>query len=262
MMDAPRVDEAELAADLRNLAWINRLLGGIGVIRAHLPTLFAAKTRRKRKREIDREGNRGRPVFLSAFAVSLLSRFRGEKSSLSPERRWLVLDVATGGGDIPRWVFRRCGGAVDLVAADMHPQMLELARRWSGRLPIRFVQCDARRLPFRDRSVDVVLCSLMLHHLTEADSVTALQELGRVTRRRLIVNDLRRSRIAYVLIWLITRFSRNRLTRYDSPVSVERAFTPVELAALAREAGLDRGGRFRVCRHPYYRMALVYEPDA
>jgi hypothetical protein len=74
------------------------------------------------------------------------------------------------------------------------------------------------------------------------------------------VNDLRRSRVAYLLIWLITRFSRNRLTRYDSPVSVERAFTPGELTALAREAGLGQCGRFQVHRHLYYRMALVYDP--
>jgi len=37
LMDQPQIDEQELATDLRNLAWINRLLGGIAVIRAHLP---------------------------------------------------------------------------------------------------------------------------------------------------------------------------------------------------------------------------------
>jgi ubiquinone/menaquinone biosynthesis C-methylase UbiE len=216
LMDQPHVEERELATDLRNLAWINRLLGGHAVIRAHLP--------RKMREEVP----------------------------------WTVLDVATGGGDIPRWLARRW--RVDLMAGDLHPQMLQLARQWSAGLPIRFIRCDARRLPFRDRSVDLVLCSLMLHHLTETDAVQALQELGRVARRRLVVNDLRRSRVAYGLIWLITRFSRNPLTRYDSPVSVERAFTPAELASLARAAGLDRVGSFRVYRHLYYRMALVYEP--
>jgi ubiquinone/menaquinone biosynthesis C-methylase UbiE len=217
LMDQPCVKEAELAADLRNLEWINRLLGGVAVIRAHLPRML-------------KEGE-----------------------------QWTVLDVATGGGDIPRWLARRRPSA-ELIAGDLHPQMLQLARQWSAVLPIRFIRCDARRLPFRDRSVDLVLCSLMLHHLTEADAVQALRELARVARRRLVVNDLRRSRTAYVLIWLITRFSCNPLTRFDSPVSVERAFTPAELESLAREAGLDRQGSFRVYRHLYYRMALVYEP--
>jgi ubiquinone/menaquinone biosynthesis C-methylase UbiE len=170
-----------------------------------------------------------------------------------------VLDVATGGGDIPRWMLRR-RLPVEITAADLHPQMLHLARRWSEGLPIRFVRSDARSLPFPDRSIDLVLCSLMLHHLTEADAARVLGELARVTRQRLVVNDLRRSRVAYILIWLITRLSRNRLTRYDSPASVERAFTPPELQALARDAGLDRLGSVQVYRHLYYRMALVYEP--
>ena len=221
LMDQPEIDERELATDLGNLAWINRLLGGIAVIRAHLP------------------------------------RWGG---GVAPDR-WTVLDVATGGGDIPRWMVRR-GLPVEVVAADLHPQMLRQARAWSVGLPIRFIRCDARHLPFRDRSVDLVLCSLMLHHLTEADAAQVLRELGRVARRRLIVNDLRRSRVAYGLIWLITRLSRNRLTRYDSPVSVERAFTPAELEVLAREAGLDRQGKVRVYQHRHYRMALVFEPAA
>jgi SAM-dependent methyltransferase len=234
-MDQPAVPEAELATDLRNLAWINRLLGGIAVIRAHWPRGGECSVV---------SGEQERPP-----------------SPLTPHHSPLtVLDVATGGGDMPRWLARREKTPLLLIAADLHPQMLDLARRWSAGLPIRFLRLDARRLPFRDRSVDVVLCSLMLHHLTEADAVGALRELARVARRRLIVNDLRRSRVAYALIWLITRFSRNPLTRYDSPVSVERAFTPGELTTLAREAGLDRTGQFRVHRHRFYRMALVYEP--
>jgi 2-polyprenyl-3-methyl-5-hydroxy-6-metoxy-1,4-benzoquinol methylase len=249
-MDQPHVEEAELAVDLRNLGWINALLGGIAVIRAHLP----------------REMTRGaQAVGSSPARASNRESFEQEQEQeagsggFHPATPPTCLDVASGGGDIPRWLIRH-GPPLTLIAADLHPQMLQLARTWSAGLPIRFLRCDARQLPFRDRSVDLVLCSLMLHHLTEADALTALRELARITRRRLIVNDLRRSRVAYVLIWLITRFSRNRLTRYDSPVSVERAFTPAELEALARAAGLDRQGSFRVSRHLYYRMALVFDP--
>jgi SAM-dependent methyltransferase len=300
MMDEAQVDESELADDLRNLAWFNRLFGGIAVIRAHLPRRIRGQGHsafrhfaRKRERSENAKGREPKRTnialpsrtlpFPSFFALSLLSRFRaslcpstkrpgsrGATSGIraaedsrfpsgSPEERWTVLDVATGGGDIPRWLARRKALNVELVAADLHPQMLQLARRWSDGLPIRFLRCDARRLPFRDRSVEFVLCSQMLHHLTEADAVGALREMGRVTRRRLIVHDLRRSRLALVLIWLVTRFSRNRLTRYDSPTSFERAFTPSELEGFAREAELDRHGCFRVYRHLYFRMALVYD---
>src|SRR5438105_7337817 len=175
-MDEPQIDERELATDLRNLAWINRLLGGIAVIRAHLPRMEKGVGGWAGTREAGGGVRSSVPT----------------PNPQPPTPNWTVLDVATGGGDIPRWMVRR-RLPVDLVAADLHPQMLRLARGWSAGLPIRFVRCDARRLPFRDRSVDLVLCSLMLHHLDEADAAQVLQELGRVTRRRLIVNDLRRS---------------------------------------------------------------------
>jgi len=234
MMDQLVVEEAELAEDLRNLGWFNRFLGNIAVLRAHLPL------RNGEWSVVSGESTGSQPV-------------------LAP-LPWTVLDVATGGGDVPRWLVRRYEERVSLLAADLHPTMLRIARGWSAGLPVRFLRCDARRLPFRDHSMDLVLCSQMLHHLTEADAVAVLRELGRVAGRRLIVNDLRRSRIAYFLIWLITRFFRNRLSRYDGHVSIERSFTPAELEALAREAGLDRRGRFRLYRHRFYRMALVFEP--
>src|SRR5258707_1352379 len=98
-MDQPKVDEAELAADLRNLGWINRLLGGIAVIRAHLP------------REVRGQGSGVRGQSL------------GSNSPLTAHRSPLtVLDVATGGGDIPCWLARR-PLAVELIAGDLHPQM-------------------------------------------------------------------------------------------------------------------------------------------
>jgi ubiquinone/menaquinone biosynthesis C-methylase UbiE len=115
---------------------------------------------------------------------------------------------------------------------------------------------DALRLPFAAARFDLVLCSLALHHFSDDDAVAVLRELARVTKGVLIVNDLRRSPTACALIWLLTRFCRNRLTRYDSPLSVRRAFTPEEMRALAHAAALDGA---RVLCQPFFRQALVYE---
>ena len=70
-----------------------------------------------------------------------------------------------------------------------------------------------------------------------------------------IINDLHRSRVAHVSIYLITRLlTKNRLTRYDAPVSVMNAFTPSEMTAMAQEAGVKY---FEVNRHFPYRIGLV-----
>ena len=67
-------------------------------------------------------------------------------------------------------------------------------------------------------------------------------------------DDLRRSWIAYILIFLVTRlFSRNRLTRSDGPLSVLKSFTPEELASLAARNGTSV---FRVSKEPFWLIVL------
>ncbi len=70
-----------------------------------------------------------------------------------------------------------------------------------------------------------------------------------------IINDLHRSRVAYISIFILTRMmTKNRLTRYDGPVSVMNAFTPQEMVEMARGANIRQ---FEVHRHFPYRIALV-----
>jgi hypothetical protein len=71
----------------------------------------------------------------------------------------------------------------------------------------------------------------------------------------ILVNDLHRSRIAHTVIFLLTRiFTRNRLTRYDAPVSVMNAFTPSEFRELAMQAEIIP---FEIHRHFPYRIAFL-----
>jgi len=61
---------------------------------------------------------------------------------------------------------------------------------------------DARALPLADRSVDIVICSQVLHHFFDGETAQVLRELDRVARLRVIVADLQRSRLAAAGIWL------------------------------------------------------------
>ena len=96
---------------------------------------------------------------------------------------------------------------------------------------------DARALPFPDRSVDIITCSLVLHHLDGDDSVRMLRECTRVARVRVIVADLRRSWLAVILLWLVSfplRF--HPISRHDGVVSIRRGFTVRELFTLVTNA--------------------------
>ena len=106
-----------------------------------------------------------------------------------------------------------------------------------------------------DRSFDVVLCSLALHHFAPGEAVQVLREMDRLSRIGFILNDIRRCLAGYVAAWSASRVAtRNRLTRHDMPLSVLRAYTPHELRALLRQAGIPNA---RVTTHPLFRMAAV-----
>lgn len=170
-----------------------------------------------------------------------------------------VLDVATGSADIPvamvKWA-RRQGIRVEVTAVDTNPGAIREAEMFTRDYPEISVVCaDGFSLPFQDGSFDIVLCNKALHHFSEGDAVKVLREIDRVAAVGYIVMDLRRSRVAWALISILTRlFTKNRLTRYDGPLSVLRSYTVPELDALADRAGL--GGR-RVAREPFWRMVMV-----
>ena len=168
----------------------------------------------------------------------------------SPEVTTL-LDVGTGLGDIPRRareLARRNGVELTTIGLDW---AVELAR--ASRPSLDFSVCaDALRLPFADHSIDVVMCSQVLHHFSGGDAGVLLREMNRVARVRVIVSDLRRSWIAAAGLWLASfplRF--HAVSRHDGVVSVLRGFTPEELAdtvheAIARRPVAHRRRGFRV----------------
>lgn len=218
VMDGTGLDPVLLADDLQNLEVLNRLFGGRDVIRRRVVPLIG-----------------------------------GGDSELT------VLDIGSGSGDLCRCLVDACrasGRRVRLISLDAHPQVQEVAQqRTAADYPeIRFVRGDGRKLPLRSGSVDLVLCTLALHHFAETDAEALLAEMNRVARRWTVVSDLSRSRLAYACVWFATRFMRNPMTRFDGPVSVQRAFTGPELLGLAKQAGWRSTALYR---EPWFRMSVV-----
>ncbi len=170
-----------------------------------------------------------------------------------------VLDVATGSADIPvaiaKWA-RQAGIRVDITAVDLDPINVGFARQRCECYPeITLAVADGFALPFANQRFDYVLCSKTAHHFTDEKVLQMIKEFSRVARRGYIIVDLRRSWIAYFLIYLLTRlFTRNRLTRRDGPLSVLRSYTPGELAALASRSGTSI---FTVSREPFWLLVLA-----
>ena len=119
-----------------------------------------------------------------------------------------VLDVATGTADIPvtiaKWA-RQAGIRVGITAVDLDPLSINIARKRTGPYPeITLAVADGFALPFASQRFDYVLCSKTTHHFTDEKVLQMIKEFSRVARRGYVIVDLRRSWIAYILIFLLT----------------------------------------------------------
>jgi len=226
-MDVAVRADAELQEDLENLRHLNAWFGSYRLIFSFL-----------------------RPWLLSG------SPTRGSE--------WYLVDLATGYGDIPREIVRWCRRRnlrVRIDAVDANESILKLAEAASREFPeITFHRGDIRSWQPADKP-DLLLCSLALHHFGEAGAREVLENCLASGSERILVSDLRRSRLLQVAVWLVTAILfRAPMTRNDARLSVRRAFDHTELACLARQAGWkDFGHRRLLMRQAIWRNS-AFQP--
>ncbi len=161
----------------------------------------------------------------------------------SMDRPLRVLDVACGGGDIALNLAQKAKETklpVVVHGCDISMQAINFAtlQAESRELNSDFFQRDALADSLPD-GYDILTCTLFLHHLEPADATTLLRNLGIMARELVMVDDLIRSRLGYVLALVGCHIlSRSHIVHYDGPVSVQGAYTMTEALQLAHSAGL------------------------
>ena len=212
-MDAPDLPDADYGALLADMARVN------GIVMAARPTLPF----------LDRVARHGDTLKL--------------------------LDVGFGHGDmlrrIARWAARR-GVKAELVGIDLNPRSATIAVKATDRhLPIDFRAGDYADLA--GQGWDVVLSSMVAHHMTHAQLIAFLRFMEAESRRGWLVNDLLRHRFAYQGFPLLARaMGWHRIIREDGQLSVARSYRPDEWPPLLAEAGITdahvrRVFPFRLC---------------
>jgi len=137
-----------------------------------------------------------------------------------------IVDVGCGGGDmlrrIARWAGRR-GGEVKLTGVDLNPYAVRAAKEFSrSDEEIEWITGDARAYA---GEVDVILSSLLAHHLSIAEIPQLLAWMEGTARRGWFINDLCRERVPYYAFGAIAKMAGwHRFVQHDGPVSFRRAF--------------------------------------
>ncbi len=219
LLDDPTADPVTVAASLRDISRANRWFGGAAAMRRGL---------------------------------------RSALDGVPPGSVLTLADLGTGLGDLPRaamhWAARR-GLRIVPVGLERSPVAARLAR--DGGLPC-VVGC-AGIAPFRDKSVDVVIVSQVVHHLAHDSAVRLFQACDRLARRAVVVADLRRGWLGPLTFWVGARALRfDPVTVADGMTSLRRGYTAAELRALLEAAGV----RATVERRPGYRLVATWRPVA
>ena len=230
LVDQPGDWSADLAGTFAEMAWTNRLFGGLGSLRRFLQPVLSLRNAR------------------------ILDVGTGTGETYRELGNWA----------------RDRGAEWRLVALDLSPRILALGDGLRTRSapgpgkepdlpgPDSLLGCagNAVALPFPAKTFDAVICLQTLHHLSDAEAKSAIGEMVRVSRNLVVVSDLRRGAVPY---WaargLASAVWRNPLTRHDGPLSVRRGFTSRELKRLG-----DKGGATacQVHRHGLFRLVLAW----
>ncbi len=225
LMDVSGIDEDLLEEDLRNLRKLNRYFGGIAAVRKHILPMF---------------------------------------ERIQPDREITILDLACGSGDHPVALVhlaRSIGRRVKIRALDKNPKMIAATRRLTaGFAGIEVHQADILGLHGQEWHSDIVLCSLALHHFSEADAVRIIRNMKAFSRVGFIINEINRNLLAAWCAWTYTHLTtRNRITLNDTYASFRRAFTANELLSMAERADVER---CQVHHEPLFRILLTGYVDA
>jgi len=195
--------------------------------------------------ELERDLERLRQLNRGFGSHHLVSMFM--RRWITPGAQMRVVDLATGSGDIPRLLVdhaRRIGAQIEIDAVDQQPATLEIARSLSAEYPeISYHAANILEWNY-PQGYDMALCSLVLHHFSDDDAVRLLRRCRDLSKRFVLVSDLRRGFLLNTGVYLLTALIfREPMTRFDARLSAQRAFSFEEMRELAIEADWKDFGR-------------------
>lgn len=156
--------------------------------------------------------------------------------------RLRIVDVGCGYGATLRrinaWA-KRHAIRVELTGIDLNPDAIRAAKEATPPTQnIDWVVGDALSHAATSE-IDVVVCSLLTHHLNDSQIVQFLRWMERTAQRGWFINDLHRRPLPYHLFRLLARFTNwHRFVKNDGPVSIRRSFVMEDWQGLCAAAQL------------------------
>lgn len=195
--------------------------------------------------------------FLGFFSstVKLLRRNFQDASTL--------LDIGCGGGLFVLHLNQRFPH-IKMTGIDICDQAIKecqaALQSWQKKnagMNVNFVLQSKPELHYHHNSFDLILVTLVCHHLDDQELINFLQSTYQTAKTAVIINDLQRHRLAERLYALISPiFFRNRLITHDGLISIRRGFTRAEWKLIIHRAGIS-SFRIKWCFPFRWRVVLI-----
>lgn len=151
-----------------------------------------------------------------------------------------IADVGCGSGavlrEIANWA-RNKNIDLQLIGIDANSHAVEIAKKRSHYYPeIKFETLNIFSEAYKKQEYDIVLCTLTLHHFKNPEILELLRTFKNQACIGVVINDLQRSKTAYVLFQAFCKvFINNEIARKDGLTSILRGFKKKDLENLALE---------------------------
>jgi SAM-dependent methyltransferase len=202
LLDGPNISKDLLFLNLRELDFINRILGGHAISLNGIKKLVTDKNK--------------------VYHIVDLGCGSGDTMQY-----------------IADWAIQK-GYRVKLTGVDRNPDVISYMNDYCREYPeISGIVADYRDFLKMGTPVDIVYCSLFCHHLKDDELSELFSYFRQYAKTGFVINDLHRHWMAYFGVKMITSLLNGSvLSKNDGPVSVLRAFKSQELNALLQIAGI------------------------
>ena len=154
-----------------------------------------------------------------------------------------IVDLGCGNGDMLRMLSdyaNKNDRKFKLIGIDANLDTIRYARELSAVYPnITYLSEDIFSPDFENLDYDIALCTLTLHHFSEAELLHLLQLLKKRAALGIVINDLHRNALAYRLFQLIGFvFRLEEMAKKDGLVSILRGFKRSELIDFSKKLNI------------------------
>lgn len=168
-----------------------------------------------------------------------------------------LMDIGCGGGlfllhlsnHLPEMKLH--GIDVSDEAIKLAKQTLQSAQIHSNIKNVSFELSPQKELTLPKNHVDIILTTLVCHHLTDNELVEFLKSMFTAAKKVVIINDLHRHWLPEFFYKLSSSFLfKNRLISHDGLISIQKGFIYSEWQSIIKQAGIDHyqiNWRFPFC---------------